>query len=144
MTYLKYVKQRDKACKTLRKAKINFEKKLARESKSNPKAFYKYCNFKSKRNSNLIRLYRKENDNALATDDTENANILNDYFGSVFTNELDAPALILNAATPWLYGSESSTQPLNYTGRQSKECLDDIELDEDMVYEVTFDLFSSC
>ena len=44
--YLKYARERDKATKTLRMAKRNFEKKIAREAKHNPKAFYKYCNFK--------------------------------------------------------------------------------------------------
>ena len=42
--YLKYVKERRKATNKLKKAKRNFEEKLAAECDKNPKAFYSYAN----------------------------------------------------------------------------------------------------
>ena len=139
-SYLKYVKERDKAARTLRKAKRNFEKKLARESKTNPKAFYKYCNFKSKKRSNLIRLYTDNTKKSLATSELENANILNNYFGSVYTDEKDSPELILHSASQWLFDEETTEEPFTFLGKEANTQLGDIEVTEAEIYDLLKDI----
>ena len=57
--YLKYVKERRKATNKLKKAKRNFEEKLAAECDKNPKAFYSYANSYKKKSTTFIRLKKK-------------------------------------------------------------------------------------
>ena len=94
--YQSYCKQRNKAAKLLRNTKREFELKIAKEAKVNPKAFYKYCNSRSGSKQHVIRL--KGQDGKTILSKKENAELLNQYFCSVFTNEDDAPELILNNA----------------------------------------------
>ena len=130
--YLSYTKIRNKTCKAIKQAKKSFEKKLASECKSNPKAFYKYANFKSKSNKKVIRLRDKHGKVQLK--DEANAEILNDYFTSVFTKEKDADALIMNAATNMLF-DEPAEDPFNYNGKTAKDNIDisSIVCDEETV-----------
>lgn len=83
--YLKYAQARNQAKWECRKAKRDFEKKLAKESKSNPKAFYKYVNSKLKTKSGIGNLDKP--DGGKATTDKEKAESLNQFFTSVFTRE---------------------------------------------------------
>ena len=84
-------------------AKQDYEKKLAAECKVNPKAFYRYSNFKSKANKKVIRL--KNSNGQICMSDETNANILNDFFTSVYSKEEDSPELILNASSKLLWGT---------------------------------------
>ena len=127
--YLQYVKERNKACRLTRTAKRDYEKKIAAECKTNPKAFYRYANFKSKANKKVIRL--KNKDGKICISGEDNANILNDYFSSVFTKEDDSPELILNSSTETLY--EEINEPFDYHGPTIKEGISDISINEDMV-----------
>ena len=64
--------------------KREFERTLAKESKSNPKAFYKYANEKLKTKSGIGNLETK--DGKVITDKGK-AEALNKFFTSVFTRE---------------------------------------------------------
>ena len=130
--YLDYVRSRNKTTKKLRKLKQEYEKKLASECKSNPKAFYRYANFKSKSRKNIIRL---KNDNGkISMSDKENANILNSFFASVFTKEDDAKELIFNTSSHLLWG-EQPADPLTYKGKiiHAGDTLEEITIDEKTV-----------
>ena len=130
--YLLYVKERNKCSKKVKKVKMEFEKKLAAECKSNPKVLYRYANFKSKSNKKIIRL--KNKDGKICMDPTDNANILNDFFSSVFTVEDDAPELILNQSRKWLYGEDTDDDDIfTYKGKSVDTLLEHCSLDEKMV-----------
>ena len=86
--YMEYVKRRNKATKKLRKAKKTFEKKIAKECKHNPKAFYSYANSHKKASTNFIRL-KKSSDGSFTLNDKDTADELNAYFQSVFINDED-------------------------------------------------------
>ena len=130
--YMLFVKQRDKTAKLLRKAKKNFEMQLAKECKSNPKAIFKYANFKSKPRKNVIRL--KDADGNIQVKDQDNASILNTFFKSVFTKETDAPDLILHQASSLLW-NEEDTDPFDFPNKQLLSHLNHFDITEDMVWE---------
>ncbi len=82
---------RNKVTKEVRKARKNFERNLAKEAKTNPKKIWKYINSKSKTREGIGELCKDPTDpKSEKTDkDEEKANILADYFSSVFTNEAE-------------------------------------------------------
>ena len=82
--YLEYAKARNQARWECRKAKRDFEKQLAREAKTNPKAFYNYANSKLKTKAGIASL---DTDNGAASSDAQKAEVLNEFFSSVFTRE---------------------------------------------------------
>lgn len=63
----------------------NVRKKLSKEVKRNPKAFYKYLNSKAKLRSGIPTLDKVTGE--LADNDGHKVEILNQYFNSVFTKE---------------------------------------------------------
>ncbi len=71
--------------KRLGNAKRNFGKKLAKENHGNSRPFYAYMKEKTKSRSTVGPL--KDGQNVIVAGDEEIANILNDYFASVFTEE---------------------------------------------------------
>ena len=83
--YVKYAKARNQVKWECRKAVRDFEKKIAQESKTNPKAFYKYAGSKLKTRSGVADLLKP--DGTTATTNKDKANTLNSFFTSVFTNE---------------------------------------------------------
>jgi len=83
--YLKYAKARNQAKWACRQAEKDFEKKIASEAKSNPKAFYKYANSKMKTRVRITNL--TDDDGNVVTDDKEKADLMNKFFSSVFTKE---------------------------------------------------------
>ena len=70
--------------KAVRNAKKQFEKKLSKDAKKNPKAFYKYINSKKSNRENIGPL---KVDKILIDDDKSVAETLNMFFSSVFTKE---------------------------------------------------------
>ena len=79
-------KQQSKKCKSeIRKGKLQYEQKVAKQAKVNPKAFFRYTRSKMK-TRDAVGVLIDEND-ALISTDGEIANMLNKYFGSVFTQE---------------------------------------------------------
>ncbi|GAB0204905.1 mitochondrial enolase superfamily member 1 [Grus japonensis] len=69
----------------VRKAKVLIEINLARDIKGNKKSFYRYVSNKRKTRENVGPLQNETED--LVTWDMEKAELLNDFFASVFTNK---------------------------------------------------------
>ena len=135
--YQEYIKQRDKATKTIREQKYSYEKKLAKECKQNPKAFFRYCNTKSKTNSQVIRL--KGNDNEIILGDKQNAEHLNNYFSSVFTRENDKVELIQNEAHELIFG-EKVEDPFDLEGPTLQNNLPSVDITINKVYNILTEL----
>ena len=70
-------------------------------SKKNPKAFWKYISVKTKTRSGITVLHCDPNDDLsrLTNNDSHKANLLNEYFASVFTNEPHGNIPILETRT---------------------------------------------
>ena len=71
--------------KEFKKAKTEFEKKLAKDIKINPKSFYAYVRSKTKVKDTVGPL--KDDDGHLVSENSSICNTLNNYFGSVFNEE---------------------------------------------------------
>ncbi|KFV10376.1 hypothetical protein N340_10119, partial [Tauraco erythrolophus] len=69
----------------VRKAKALIELNLARDIKGNKKNFYRYVSDKKRSRENVGLLQKETGD--LATFDMEKAEVLNDFFASVFTGK---------------------------------------------------------
>ncbi|GAB0181438.1 hypothetical protein GRJ2_000609100 [Grus japonensis] len=69
----------------VRKGKVLIELNLARDMKGNKKSFYMYVSDKRKTRENMGPLWNEIGD--LVTQDMEKAEVLNDFFASVFTSE---------------------------------------------------------
>ena len=131
--YIQYVKCRDKTTQKLRRIKKEFEKKLAQDCKKNPKAFYKYVNFKHKSNKKVIRLRNK--DGHIAMSDETNANILNQFFSSVFNKEDDAPELIFSEASKLLWNEDNYDGIFNFKDKTPSEEINHVVIEEDIIKE---------
>ena len=84
-SYLAYKQVQNFTKSVIRKAKKDFEKKLAANAKKNPKAFYRYINSTCKTQSKVGPL--KDSAGNIQTDDSTQAEILNDKFVTCFTRE---------------------------------------------------------
>ncbi len=83
--YQHYAEKRNTATRTCRLAKINFEREIARNIKSDSKSFWNYVRSQSKTKSAIGDL---ESDNGtLTSSDLCKAELLNAFFVSVFTEE---------------------------------------------------------
>ncbi|GAB0207235.1 mitochondrial enolase superfamily member 1 [Grus japonensis] len=69
----------------VRKAKALIEISLARDVKDNKKSFYRYVSDKRRTRENVVPLWNETGD--LVTQDMEKAEVLNDFFASVFTGK---------------------------------------------------------
>jgi hypothetical protein len=87
--YQEYTKQRNETTSKIRTAQREFERKLIYDFKSNPKPFYGYMRGKQKVRVGVSQL--QKDDNTLTEDSQEAANVLNDFFKSVFVNEGPGP-----------------------------------------------------
>ena len=83
--YNYYAKCRNQAKWAVRKAKRQYEKNIAMQAKTNPKAFYQYANSKLKSRSGIADLVQE--DGTLTDSDKEKTEVLNKFFASVFTQE---------------------------------------------------------
>ena len=68
-----------------RKAARDYERMIAGEAKDNPKAVFSYVKKKMKTKSGIADLIKS--DNTMASSSKDKANVLNDFFSSVFTRE---------------------------------------------------------
>ncbi len=86
-----FCKLRNKVTKMTRNQRREFEKKLAKESKTNPKAVWKYIHSKSRVKEDVSDLYTDPNDvNSPTTSNSKKkANLLAEFYTSVFTVEPD-------------------------------------------------------
>ena len=90
--YAKYRNQVKWECK---KAKCEKEKGIAKECKNNPKLFYQYVNSKLKPKEKVSSLLK--DDGSLSEGDQEKCEILNNFFGSVFTQEDTSDVPVFNS-----------------------------------------------
>lgn len=82
--YLAYKNMEKEVKDAVRKAKKKFERKLAKDARKNPKAFYTYLKLRTSNRQSVGPLKEKEE---VVTDDEKQAEILNMFFTSVFTKE---------------------------------------------------------
>ncbi|XP_068214381.1 uncharacterized protein [Palaemon carinicauda] len=87
--YTAYLKARNRASKKCKKAKRGLEARVAAEAKTNPNAFLSYDKSKTTTKSGIGDL--KKEDGSKTASDIEKAEILNDFFQSIFTQEDDGP-----------------------------------------------------
>jgi endonuclease/exonuclease/phosphatase family metal-dependent hydrolase len=83
--YNRYCRKRNTAQIFNNQLRKNFEKMIAREAKTKPKAFWRYVKSKTRTRESLSPLEKQ--DGQLTQNDEEKAELLNTYFGSVFTRE---------------------------------------------------------
>jgi len=83
--YLNYKQERNECKKAIKRAKREYEKKIAKDCKSNPKIFWKYVQEKLKTNTGISTL--RDQFGSIASTDSQKATLLNTFFASVFTNE---------------------------------------------------------
>ena len=114
---LKYNKIRNQVRKLTRQGKKFMEKKIAKNAKSNPKAFWNYTRSKLKTQSTIPDMVNPgtENNPQYTKNDSEKAEVFLNYFSSVFTQETDT----------------SDMPP--FEARNYKDMLENIEITEDMV-----------
>ena len=143
--YMSYVKERNKVSKKLRKAKKTFEKKIAKEAPSNPKAFFGYVNSYKKKSTSFIRLKKlyssgnnTDDNQKFTTTDKETADELNAFFVSVFTKDEDSPEINLNYFfRTFVDEDDDSTNvpfDLPYDDKGEDNVLSDIEVSEEDVF----------
>jgi len=82
---IEYKKVSNRAIKEYKKAKKTFEKKLVKDIKNNPKAFYSYVRSKSRTKDKIGPV--TDSNGRLVDDDLEMCEEFNSYFTSVFTRE---------------------------------------------------------
>lgn len=85
VNYTKYLKARNKSKKVVRNAKRNFERTVIANIKTNPKSFWSYIRDQTKTKSGIPDLL-DSNDN-LVYEDKSKADLLNNFFASVFVHE---------------------------------------------------------
>ncbi|RUS84500.1 hypothetical protein EGW08_007739 [Elysia chlorotica] len=83
--YAEYAKARNQAKWECRKAIRDLERKIAQDSRHNPKAFFQYAKSKLNTKCGIADLIR--DDGSVAETDKEKAEVLNEFFCSVFTRE---------------------------------------------------------
>ena len=99
-TRMEYVRARNKAKTLLRKAKRLYEKGIAAQYKQNPKSFWAYTRSQLKTKSGIAPLLSDPNNkDSLVFEDQEKANVLQNQFSSVFTEELDKEVPLLPSLT---------------------------------------------
>ena len=81
--YEHYTRLRNQTRWKVRQTKKQFEQNIAKESKTNPKAFYNYARSKTKCRSGISDLVMTNG--TMTVNDTEKADTLNNFFSSVFT-----------------------------------------------------------
>ena len=81
--------------KKIRKTKLGYERKIASNSKNNPKAFYAYIGSKRSNKSGVGPL--QDENGAIVTDDKVQAQMFNKYYASVF--EVEAALLPSHTVT---------------------------------------------
>ena len=101
--------------KWVRKAKLQNEEKIASEAKSNPKAFFAHVNSTRPIKSTIGPLKDKEGN--IISGDVEKAEMLNEYFVSVFTKE-DISNM---PSVPMVYQGSNPLSELDITIAKVKE-----------------------
>ena len=84
-TYQEYIEKRNESTKENKRARKEFEKKLAKECRTNPKATWKYMKSTNRVSTGVPNL--KKPDGTFTSSNTEIADTLNQQYASVFTQE---------------------------------------------------------
>ena len=87
--YKEYCRARNQVRTLTRKITKQFEKQIAQQVKENPKKFWKYARSKTKTKNSIPDLFKDDDYTESTKSDKEKANVLADFFTSVFTVEGD-------------------------------------------------------
>ena len=108
--HARFVRCRNDLRRLTRDLRSNFEKRLIKDVKENPKSFWRYVQSRMKTRSGVEDLIQA--DGTLATENDDKARVLNAFFSSVFTVEKDdlpttqlrysGPVLDIPVVTPGL------------------------------------------
>jgi hypothetical protein len=84
-----YCRTRNKVKNLINKIRREHERSISRQVKTNPKRFWQYIKSKSNTKEQISELYSNPQDPTSHTveDDHQKADVLNNFFSSVFTNE---------------------------------------------------------
>ena len=85
--YEEYCRCRNQYRRLTRKAIKSHEKEIAKNTKCNNKVFWRYINSKIKSRPAIPELYTSSNTTKMTSDDKEKANILANFFSSVYKKE---------------------------------------------------------
>ena len=97
---LTYAKLRNKVKAMIRQAKRGFEKRIARNAETNPKAFWAHIRRRLKTKSGVAPLLENDNNkDSTMFGDEEKANILQNQFSSVSIQEPDGEIPTLDRRT---------------------------------------------
>ena len=83
--YKLYINARNEAARNVKNAKKKYQSDIATKVKTNPKVFWRYINSKRKNKDDIAPL--STDDINFETNDKNKADMLNNFFTSVFTNE---------------------------------------------------------
>ncbi|KAK4321860.1 hypothetical protein Pmani_007323 [Petrolisthes manimaculis] len=104
--YQAYTRQRNKVRKLTRKAQKDCEREIARESKANPKKFWRYVKNKLKTSTGIADLkINTDGETEFARTDHDKAKALSEFFAEVFTREPEdhsATILVHNNNAPMI------------------------------------------
>ena len=103
---LLYEEQRKDTDSTIKKAKENYEEKLVNSLKEDPKRFWNYSRHFTRSSSTIEVL---EDQGNKITDDNDKANLLNDFFTSILTDEPN-----LDTEDDTLQGPNPATHTLDH------------------------------
>ena len=113
-----YKKVEKEVQRSIRKAKRDFERKLAKSAKSNPKEFYSYIKSKTANKETVGPL--KDGAAGVSSDSSRMAELLNTFFSSVFTSE----DLARKPAPETLYNSDAPLHDVEITAEKVRKKID--------------------
>ena len=101
---IEYNRVRNQIRNITRKMVKEYEKKIAESSKANPKSFWNYVQKKTKTKTSISDLYTDESKETMTNSDKQKANVLAEFFSSVFTvdNDIEHPSYSIPDGTPLL------------------------------------------
>ncbi|GAB0186968.1 mitochondrial enolase superfamily member 1 [Grus japonensis] len=109
----------------VRKAKALIEISLARDVKDNNKSFYRYVSDKRRMRENVGPLWNETGD--LVSQDMEKAELLNDFFASVFTDKCVSHSAQVAEGRDW-----ENAEPLTVGEDQVREYLRNLKVHKSM------------
>jgi hypothetical protein len=126
-TRKEYNRCRNKVQKLVKRARKDFERNLANQSKENPKVVWKYINAKAKTRAEIEELHVSptDRDSATTKNDNEIAQILADYFKSVYCSENTS-----NIPTTPRLGVEHDDSELVTDEREMQKLLEELKCDK--------------